>query len=99
MARAGNILYIAAAKGEEFEFGGSIGNGVFTYKFVQLGIIEGRADDPSQNPHAKRDGEVTLEEAFDYANHVVLGGATGPKPDLFDDPDPGMDVYLGRLGR
>jgi len=95
MARAGNILYIAAAKGEEFEFGGDIKNGVFTYKFVQLGIIGGHADNPAQNPHANGDGLVTLEEAFDYANHVIVGGATGPKPDLVD-PDPGTDVYLGR---
>ena len=65
------------------------------YKFVVLGINEGRADDPSQNPHANDDGKVTLEEAFDYANHVQVSGTQGSKPGMVD-PDRIKDVYLSR---
>ena len=38
LSQVTNVLYLAGAKGEEFEVGGTIQNGVFTEKFINRGI-------------------------------------------------------------
>ena len=91
LSQVANIMYIAGAKGEEFE-DSTIQNGVFTEKFINLGIRSGYADDPAQNPHATPDGKVTLEEAYDYANHVIIPRVPGAKPNIVDKLS--NDVFL-----
>lgn len=41
------------------------------------------ADDRNQNPHATEDGDVTLEEAFDFVSHVKALSLT-QKPNILD---------------
>ena len=85
LSQVTNVLYLAGAKGEEFEVGGTIQNGVFTEKFINRGIRECRADDSQQNPHGDDNDKVTIEEAYDYANHVKIPGAPGAKPNIVDN--------------
>jgi hypothetical protein len=94
LSQVANIMYVAGAKGEAFE-DSAIQNGVFTEKFINLGIRSGYADDPNQNPHATPDGKVTLEEAYDFANHVIISSVPGAKPNIVDKLS--NDVYLKTL--
>ena len=98
MAAVGDgVLYIAGAKGEEFE-SGQIENGVFTEKFINMGIRECRADDPAQNPHGDSNRKVTMEEAYDYANHVKIPGVPGAKPNIVDNLTDDVHARTAKAG-
>ncbi|MBS7651648.1 caspase family protein [Candidatus Bathyarchaeota archaeon] len=75
-----NLLAIMAGRAISFE--AAYGHGVFTYWLVCQGIINGYADDPELNPHAKKDGVIPLEEAYDYTYHNLLGQS---KPKILDN--------------
>ncbi|MDI9619265.1 MAG: caspase family protein [Candidatus Nezhaarchaeota archaeon] len=65
----GRIVVMACSEnGVSYEFT-SLGNGQFTYYFVEQGIIRGEADRYDHCGDGNGDGaqDVTVEEAFDYA--------------------------------
>lgn len=79
---ASNTLLITAARGEAreatFPEGDTCapGRGIFTCWFVERGILDGEANNPSLNPHTYDDpdvsgNEITFEEAYDYVFHNV----------------------------
>lgn len=61
----GRIVVMASTESGVSYESSDLGNGVFTYYFVDEGMIQGKADT------TPTDGHVTVEEAFDYAKSNV----------------------------
>lgn len=69
LSASGRIINMASAeKGVAYEYA-SLGNGQFTYYFVDMGILNGLADryDHDKDGVFKEGNDVVVEEAFDYA--------------------------------
>jgi hypothetical protein len=85
-----NVLAMMSSAGLSWETS-LFGHGIFTYWFVQKGIIGGLADNPVENRYAKPDGMIPFEEAFDYAFQHM----THEKPKVVDNVQ--FDFYPSLL--
>lgn len=75
-----NVLAMMSSAGLSGETA-LFGHGVFTYWFLEQGIIKGLADNPAVNRYANSDGKTPFEEAFDYA----FQNMTQQKPKVVDN--------------
>ena len=75
-----NVLAMMSSAGLSGETA-LFGHGVFTYWFLEQGIVNGLADQLTENRYALPDGKISFEEAFDYA----FQNMTGQKPKVADN--------------
>ncbi len=98
VAGAPELLLIPAARGEATE-ADALENGVFTFWYWNSMPVPGlpgpafadddsdgtlNADDLDQNQHANEDGDIALEEAFDFVTHVHAAGGFIQRPNILD---------------
>ena len=69
----GRIVVMATTEDRFAYESSTLENGVFTYYFVEKGMLQGRADvyDHDRDGDLPEPDDVTIEEAFDYAKPLV----------------------------
>jgi len=85
-----NVLAMMSSAGLSWE-PSLFGHGIFTYWFLVKGIVQGLADNPTENRYATQDGKIPFEEAFDYAFQQM----TQQKPKVVDNVPFDLWPYLG----